>query len=110
MLTLLRRITHLFQSSRLQRELAQELEHHRAMRQEQLERAGLATQDAREVWIWPSLERLWQDVRFGVRMLRRQPAFAAVAILILASGMGGTTSVFSAVEFEIWKPLPFPHP
>jgi len=128
MLTLLRRITRLLQSRRIQRDLAQELEHHRSMRQQQLERAGmaehqaamasrralgnvtLALEDAREVWIWPSLERLGQDVRFGLRMLRRQPAFAAVAILILATGMGATTSVFSAVEFEIWKPLPFPHP
>src|SRR5262245_39419895 len=122
MLTLFRRITRGFQSSRLRRELAQELEHHRAMRQEQLERAGmsrteaeiasrrtlgnvtLALEDSREVWIWPSLERLWQDLRFGLRMLRRQPTFAATAILILAIGMGATTAVFSVVEFEIWKP------
>src|SRR4029453_2602146 len=47
---------------------------------------------------------------FGLRMLRRQPTFAATAILILAIGMGATTSVFSVVEFELWKPLPFPNP
>jgi predicted permease len=126
--TLFRRLTHLFRANRIERDLTQELEHHRELRQQQLERSGmspsdaevasrralgnvtLAIEDAREVWIWPSLERLWQDVRFGLRMLRRQPAFAATAILILAIGMGATTSVFSVVEFEIWKPLPFPNP
>ena len=68
----------------------------------------LAIEDARDVWIWPSLERLWQDVRYGLRLLRRQPSFSAFAILILTVGMGATTAVFSVVEFELWKPLPFP--
>ena len=68
----------------------------------------LAREDAREVWIWPSLERLWQDVRYGVRGLRQQPIFAATAILTLAIGIAAPTTVFSVLEAEMWKPLPFP--
>ena len=68
----------------------------------------LAREDARATWIWPSLERFGQDLRYGARLLRKQPAFAATAILTLAVGIGATTTVFSVVEAEIWKPLPFP--
>jgi putative ABC transport system permease protein len=125
---LFRFISHVVRRSRRETELAREIEHHRALRQEALERAGLsskdsavasrralgnvmlAREDARGVWIWPSFERLWQDLRYGVRMLARQPTFAATAILTLSIGIGATTTVFSVVEFEMWKPLPFPEP
>src|SRR5262245_9017472 len=53
-------------------------------------------------------EHLWQDLRHGLRVLRSQPAFALTAILTLALGVAATTVVFSLVEAEIWKPLPFP--
>ncbi len=123
---LLRRIQYRFRARRLETELAEELEVHRAMTQEKLERDGmpardalyasrralgnttLAREDARAVWIWPSLEHFWQDIRYGARLLKKQPAFAATAILTLAVGIGATTTVFSVVEAEIWKPLPFP--
>ena len=123
---LLRRLTYFLDRGRAERDLREEMEMHRAMEQERLERGGMSSEDARyasrrvlgnatlaaenarEVWIWPSLERLRQDLRYGVRMLRRQPMFAATAILTLAIGIGATTAVFSIVEFEMWKPLPFP--
>jgi putative ABC transport system permease protein len=125
---LLRRVTYWFKRRQLEAELAEELELHRSMKQQQLEQNGmpsvdatyasrralgnvtLAREDARAIWIWPSLERLWQDVRFGARLLKRQPTFTATAILTLAIGIGATTTVFSVVEFEIWRPLPFPQP
>lgn len=123
---LIRRIEFLIRHRRAEAELAEELELHRALTQDRLEQNGvsrddaarasrralgnvtLAREDARAVWIWPSFEHLWQDVRFGARLLRKQPAFAATAILTLAVGIGATTTVFSVVEAEIWKPLPFP--
>jgi predicted permease len=126
MLKLVRRLWHLTRRNRDDAELAEELEFHRVERQRQLERSGispeearyasrralgnltLAREDARAVWIWPSLEQLTQDVRYGARLLTKQPTFSATAILTLAVGIGATTTVFSVVEAEIWKPLPFP--
>src|ERR1700677_5178987 len=55
-----------------------------------------------------SVSRLLNDGRFGVRQMRKNPAFALTTILTLALGIGATTAIFSLVYAVMLKPLPFP--
>jgi predicted permease len=69
--------------------------------------ATLAVEAARGVWVPTWIDQLRQDLRYGVRMLVKNPGVATVAILTLAVGIGLTTAVFSVVHAVLIRPLPY---
>src|SRR6185312_757000 len=108
----------------LERELRSDLELEAAEQQE----AGLSSEEARyaaqrtfgnstlvkeevrEMRGWTSLERFWQDLRYGVRQLRLSPVFAVVAISSLALGIGANTAIFQLLDAVRLRSLPVKNP
>ena len=66
----------------------------------------IAQEQTREMWRWNSAETVFQDIRFGLRQLRRSPGFSILAILCLTLGIGANAAVFGWIEGILFRPYP----
>src|SRR3989454_1489274 len=122
--TFLQRLVALFRRRRLEHDLDEELRSHLEMAVELNLHRGMSAEDARREALrsfggveqtkenyrdqrgLPMIETTLQDLRFGLRMLRRSPGFSALAILCLTLGIGANAAVFSWVEGILFRPYP----
>ena len=78
--------------------------------QRQLGNVGLIQEATREVEGWSGLKRFIQDLKYGIRVLRRNPTYAFVCIFTFALGIGASTAIFSVVYGVLLRPLPYEKP
>jgi predicted permease len=105
----LRRVWYLLNRRRLEREMEKEMAFHREISGRGIGSELRLREDAREVWGWTWLDRLWQDLVYGARVLRRSPGFTFAAVVVLGLGIGVTLSAVRIVLHEM-RPSRAPDP
>src|SRR2546425_2976838 len=96
-----RRLLFLCRRDRFERELGEEM---------RFGNPALLKEDSRASWTFAAFETLARDLRHGLRVLRRSPAFAATAVLTLAVGIGANTTIFTLFNAILLRPLPVADP
>src|SRR5262252_2521426 len=71
---------------------------------------ALAREDSRAMWGFWSLEILWQDLRYGVRMLLKNPGLTTIAVITLSLGVGANTAIFTLLDKVLIRTLPVERP
>jgi predicted permease len=71
---------------------------------------ALSKEDSRSMWGFRSLEVFWQDLRYGLRMLFKNPGFTTIAVLTLSLGIGANTAIFTLLDKVLIRPLPVERP
>jgi len=111
---LLRRLNYLLHRRRHDSELEDEMLFHREMMGKTQARSFgntlLLREQARDAWGWTWIERLFQDITYAIRILRRSPGFTFTAIVVLAIGIGVNVTAFSLFDMVALKPLPVRDP
>jgi putative ABC transport system permease protein len=102
--------SHLQMSARDREARGESAEQAAASARRELGNAGLVRDVTHDQWLWGWLEALWQDVRFGARLLRKTPVITAVALLSLALGIGANTAIFSLLDSVMLRMLPVQKP
>ncbi|MBV9499312.1 MAG: ABC transporter permease [Acidobacteriaceae bacterium] len=106
-----RRLGFLFHRSRFEQDLEEEMCFHAEMAgRARFGNFTLLGEDSRSQWGFGALERLAHDLRFAIRMLRKSPAFTAVAVLSLTLGIGANTAIFSVINAVILRSLAVRNP
>jgi len=109
-----RRLLYLSSRRRLDRELENDMQFHREMAaREGRDNFGNILQlreEAREAWGWTWLDRLGQDLRYGIRVMARYPGFTLISVMVLAIGIGVNVAAFDLFDMVALRPMPVPHP